>query len=208
MNAILIPVKRFALAKLRLSDQLEAAERLSLGTSMLRDVLSATSKWQMRFVVTDDPQAAGLGREFGCGLVADPGQGLNSAIRAGTKVAVAAGCDKLLVLPCDVPLVATSDITKLFSLKQTVAIAASRDGGTNALMQGPPGVIEPAFGPRSAAAHQAAAKRAGVTCTRMTLSSLELDIDTYSDLAELSGIDSDRLTIRVARKLAGRRLQI
>lgn len=203
MESILIPVKRLDRAKLRLSQRLAPPDRRRLGLAMLADVLRATEKWTARWIVTSDQDAEAVGLAFGCRLVADPGEGLNSAVDAGTEAAVAAGATSLLVLPSDVPMVTSDDVTALFGCPEDVVLAPSGDGGTNALLRRPPGVLAPAFGPSSAEFHVSRASDAGLTCRSVEMSSLVLDIDRYRDLVTLGSLANLRESVRLARELLG-----
>ena len=63
-----------------------------------------------------------------------------------------------------------------------VALVTDRHGrGSNALLLSPPGIIEPAFGPDSRAAHRAAAEAAGARWLELP-GPLSLDVDTPADL--------------------------
>lgn len=203
MESILIPVKRLDRAKLRLSQRLAPPDRRRLGLAMLADVLRATEKWSHRLIVTNDPDAEAVGLAFGCALVADPGQGLNAAVSAGTAAAADAGSSTLLVLPSDVPAVTSDDVNALFSYPEDVVVAPSGDGGTNALLRRPPGVLDPSFGPGSACLHARRAREAGLSCRSVELSSLVLDIDHYRDLVTLGGLENLRESVRLARELLG-----
>ena len=201
LETIVIPVKRLAEAKLRLSEKLHPGDRRKLGLAMLADVLRATDKWHSRLIVTDDPDAEAVGLAFGCSLVADPGRGLNAALEAGTAAAIDAGAAMVLVLPSDVPLVTTDDVASLFGYSESVVVAASSDGGTNALLRRPPDAIAPQFGLRSAEAHRRAAEIAGLDCRVLELSSLRLDVDRYADLVELSRLPAGGESTRLANEL-------
>ncbi|MBW3591649.1 MAG: 2-phospho-L-lactate guanylyltransferase [Actinobacteria bacterium] len=207
MDCILIPVKRFDRAKLRLSQRLTPADRRRLGLAMLADVLRSTEKWPHRLVVTEDPDAEAVGVSFGCDLVRDPRKGLNSAIVAGSQRAAEMGATSLLVLPADVPLVSSDDIAELFGRPEQVVVVASGDGGTNALMRRPPHAIPPAFGPASARRHLDLADQAGLETARMELSSLLLDIDRYADLAALKDAVPALESVRLARRLLDQTLE-
>lgn len=168
---------------------------------MLADVLRATEKWNRRYVVTADPDAEAVGIAFGCSLVSDPDGGLNEAVVAGVDAAITDGAESLLVLPSDVPLVTSDDIVKLFAAHVEVAVAGSKDHGTNALCMRPPGVIPPLFGKSSATAHFETARARGLGAEMFELESLELDIDEPGDLEELAHSAVDRESVRVAREL-------
>ncbi|MGH2767447.1 MAG: 2-phospho-L-lactate guanylyltransferase [Actinomycetota bacterium] len=203
MEAILIPVKGGESAKLRLAEGLDPAGRRRLRLAMLADVLRATDGWALRLLATSDPDAEEVGRHCGCLLVPDPGAGLNAAIAAATARAVGYGVTDLLVLASDVPLVSSADPLAIFCTEADVVVALSDDGGTTALLRRPPAAIPPCFGPGSAEAHVAAARRAGLAVECLRLDSLALDVDDLADLVRLAGHPQARESVRVARELVG-----
>ena len=83
-----MPVKRFAVAKRRLSPVLGAAERARLARLMLEDVLNALARCEVHLagtvVVTADEDAAALAERRNAIVVSDGGRdGINAAIRLG-----------------------------------------------------------------------------------------------------------------------------
>jgi 2-phospho-L-lactate/phosphoenolpyruvate guanylyltransferase len=206
VKAILIPVKRLGRSKGRLAPNLPDAARRRLGMAMLSDILRATQPWSERYVVTADEEVGRIAATFGCRLVHDPGAGLNAAVAAGTAAVVAAGGSTLMVLPADLPGVNARDVAALLESSEQVVIVPSPDGGTNALVRRPPGVIESAFGPQSAGAHLEKAQAAGLSVRTVELDSLRLDVDSYADLVQLSGFDQSLESVRVALEIlkAGR----
>lgn len=200
MDGILIPVKRLHEAKARLARILSPVARRRLGLAMFSDVLRATAKWEMRIVVTSDPDARLAAAEFGCTFVDDQGAGLNEAISLGTEHAARAQIDSLLVLASDVPLVSHEEIDELFRSTEEVVVAGSPDGGTNALLRRPSDAISPAFGRQSASAHEAAARDAGRSFLLYSSEGLAFDIDEPGDLHELAARDENLESVRVARE--------
>src|SRR2546421_11650383 len=186
MEAILIPVKRFDEAKLRLAGVLGPRARRRLALSMLGDVLEAAAAWPLRLLVTSDDDAALAAEAAGWSVVPDPGSGLNAAVTAGTQRAVAEQAGALLVLPFDVPLVTPGELTELFAIDADVIVSRSDDGGTTGLLRRPPGAIDPRFGLASAAAHAEAARRAGLRVRSLRLPGLALDVDDPEDLQRLA----------------------
>jgi 2-phospho-L-lactate guanylyltransferase len=205
-EAILVPAKELSLAKSRLGVWLDVSDRRELTAVMLADVLRATAAWGDRFVVTADALLAEVAAGFGCLPVADPGDGLNAALRAGTERAAEAGAASLLVLPSDVPLVAEEDVAELFSTGAAVVVARSADGGTAGLLRRPPDAVDPAFGPRSAHLHEQAARRAGLAVAVLDPPSLSLDVDRLADLERLASATIPRDSVSVARRLLGSRI--
>jgi 2-phospho-L-lactate guanylyltransferase len=138
--------------------------------------------------------------------VHDPGGGLDAAIAAGIRAAVAADARTAVVLAGDLPLLEADDILALVRAAEgtrAVVIATDRHGtGTNALVLRPPHVIQPAFGPNSAARHRLAAATAGASVRSIELGRVALDIDTPDDLADLMRLQPGGATGAALRTIA------
>ncbi len=89
----------------------------------------------------------------------------------------------------------------MFCMEEQVIVVPSGDGGTNAFLRRPPGVIGSRFGRGSAAAHQALGQAAGLPTRTVILPSLLLDIDRFADLVALAEVDSSRESVMLAREL-------
>ena len=191
----MLPVKRFQSAKERLADDgLSAGDRLALATGMLSDVLAALRRCQRVddiVVVTGEPGAEALARGAGAQVLADsPEDGHSEAALRGIEWALTDGAFAVLLVAGDTPALAPSDVDRLVDSvgdDPEVVIVPDRHGeGTNALLLQPPDAIRPAFGEGSRARHEALARQAGVKVTIFECRSLGLDVDTMSDLRELS----------------------
>src|SRR5919198_5141470 len=116
---ILVPVKRLETSKQRLSGLLSRVERSALARAMLQDVLSALDACQHRdhvALVTGDPQARRLARQYGFGIIDDPDNaGETKAVEMATRVAIQRGAEFTLVLPADVPLITTAEVEQVFA---------------------------------------------------------------------------------------------
>ncbi|HXY43207.1 MAG TPA: hypothetical protein VEH29_03380, partial [Acidimicrobiales bacterium] len=82
MRALLVPVKSFRCAKLRLAPVLNAAERAELARSLAAGVLAAAGGLA-RHVVCDDEEVAAWARSHGARVIWTPGLGLSGAVEAG-----------------------------------------------------------------------------------------------------------------------------
>ena len=190
MIAALVPVKTLATSKSRLFPELGRTAVAQLSTAMMADVvavLQRVPRLARVVVVTPDAEVASAARAAGADALLRPDPGLNAAIeRAAVEVAPATG-DGLLVVLGDVAALAARDVEILLDAVAApgVALAPSSDGGTSALLRLPRNVIPARFGPDSAKRHQEEAERAGVTCRRVALPSLAIDVDTARDLQEI-----------------------
>lgn len=188
-----LPVKRFGLAKQRLSAELSAGFRQSLSEAMITDVLSALAACaavEAILVITGEPTVAALAQAHDAVVIADPHEsGQSAAAAVGQARAVAEGYDRALLVPGDCPAIDPDELTGLLAEGRpgkTVVIVPDRHGlGTNALLLSPPDVVAPTFGPGSCRRHQGRAAAAGAVCRVVQVPSLLLDIDTPQDLEVL-----------------------
>ncbi len=189
---VLIPVKPLARAKTRLAAVLSPAEREALVRHMLDDVLAALAAAPGIAgiaLVTADPAVARIGAEHGLRVLPESGSGLNAALHDAIATLAGEGVGTLLVLPADVPLFDTATLEQLRAAQRAAPaltlVAASADGGTNALLLSPPDLLPPAFGTGSCAGYCRAAQELGVAPVLLDLPQAALDIDRPEDLARL-----------------------
>jgi 2-phospho-L-lactate guanylyltransferase len=186
----IVPVKDLASAKGRLAQIMEPRVRALLVRAMLFDVLAALSGVMAgTLVVTNDPQAASLARQFQARVeLEEPGGDLNSALAQGLRILGDEGRRNAVIIPADVPAVTPAELQEvLLALERrpVVLTRACRDGGTNLLAMTPPGLIAPCFGPRSLARHLAAARALDIEPVVLNLAGLRCDIDVEGDLETL-----------------------
>ena len=179
---LVVPVKRLALAKSRLSSYGDAA-RQDLALAFALDVVAAalgTRCIREVVVVTDDPRAADAVRRAGAQVVADtPDAGLNPALEHGaTRLTPGLGT---ATLSADLPAVRATDL-------EAALAAVPQDGrgfvvdtagtGTTLLAAAPGLPLAAAYGPGSRRVHQVsgAVELPGAE-------GLRLDVDTPEDLA-------------------------
>ena len=120
---------------------------------------------------------------------ADAEATLNAALNQAAAIATHGGAQALLALPADLPLITPGDVAALVAglpARPFIVLAATRDGGTSALLRQPPLVLPAAFGPESLRAHLRAAAAAGVAARIVWRPNLALDVDTPADLRRLA----------------------
>jgi 2-phospho-L-lactate/phosphoenolpyruvate guanylyltransferase len=206
----ILPVKSFGAAKQRLARALDAGSRQALAQAMFSDVLASLRRVPGLHVAVVTPdrtaESAALGERVG--VLRDNEQaGQSAAALIGIRHALEAGFDRVLLVPGDTPLLDPAELTRLLERSTDVAIVPDRHlTGTNALLLSPPDVIEPSFGPESLARHTSAAEAAGVEYSVERVPTLELDVDTPEDLAELSAALEGRRGPAPATRGALRRL--
>jgi 2-phospho-L-lactate guanylyltransferase len=162
---------------------------------MLARVLDAAQRSKLFggvVVVSRDAEVLAFAEASGATALAEIEAGLNEALEQARRFVIERGADALLVLPSDLPLVTPQEIGALLAAAQDkpVAIAPSRDGGTNALLLQPP-ALESAplrfeFGEQSFRRHQAQAEARGLAYTVIRSELLALDVDWPEDLLALA----------------------
>jgi 2-phospho-L-lactate/phosphoenolpyruvate guanylyltransferase len=190
-TAAILPVKRFEAAKQRLGERLGAATRATLAAAMFADVLTELRRaaaLDTVIVVSGEHMVQKLTVEAGATLIDDASdKGQSHAALTGLARAAATGHDRALLVPGDCPLVDPAELDELVTThREEVVIVPDRHGaGTNALVLDPAGQFQPRFGPGSRARHVEQARHKGLHHVVVTVPSLDLDIDTGDDLAQL-----------------------
>lgn len=182
-----VPAKRFSLAKQRLALVLSQSERIMLARVMLQDVLatlSVTGGLAGTIVVSADPSAAELAKQFGARLVNDALEtGVNAAVRQGMETLDADTA--VLIVPADIPFATAGDlqtIVKSLEDHDVVISPAASDGGTNVLAMRSRDLIAPSFGEDSYVRHLARAQIKNLRCGVVRSDELGHDIDRPEDL--------------------------
>jgi 2-phospho-L-lactate/phosphoenolpyruvate guanylyltransferase len=204
-----LPVKRFELAKSRLSEALAPQMRGRLAEAMVADVLEVLAGAEDLdgvVVVTNEASVAALATPSAASVLADPyEEGQSAAALVGIRHALDEGYERVLLVPGDCPALDDATLRELLGRADpppAVTIVADRHGtGTNALVLTPPDAIEPGFGPGSFERHAERARIAGAAWRVAPLPGLLLDVDTPDDLAALREALAGRAT-RTAAILA------
>lgn len=186
----IVPVKPLRRGKSRLAGTLSEDERTELNRSLLQNTLRTFSdlrEVEEVLVISRDPQALAIARQYGARTVREDGQPeLNTALKRATVVAQVYATRGVLVLPADLPLVTRADVLTLIEQAgepPAVVIAPDRHGtGTNALLISPAGLIEYDFGEDSFQRHCQRAREAGARLEIVNLPTLGLDLDLPEDL--------------------------
>jgi len=206
----LLPVKRFATGKSRLSAVLTSQQRHELTCHMLSDVLSALRQAaciDTIVILSDEPgiapilwaTAAGRGGER-LSHVERRRERYQGDVNRSLTAAIAempASADRILIIPADVPAVAPADIEALSCAHERLArrgtpsvvlVPAVADRGTNAVLTSRPLAIELQFGARhSLARHLESARRTGAAAQVLARPGLTRDIDRPDDLDWFAG---------------------
>jgi 2-phospho-L-lactate guanylyltransferase len=180
--AVLVPVKAFARAKVRLAPALDGASRAALAEAMATQVLLAAASLPVA-VVCDDPGVAEWARVHGAHVVWEPGRGLNGAVEAGVLWLAEAGVDRVIVAHGDLPL--AHDLGALARGPGVTLVPDRRDDGTNVICLPASAPFRFAYGPGSFARHRDEVERLGLRLTVVRDARLAFDVDVPADLAGL-----------------------
>jgi len=187
----LLPFKGAEGAKRRLAPVLTASEREGLVLAMVRDVLEAlTSSASLAGVllVSRDPVAQDLAREFGAEVYADNANDLSGAVREASGFAESRrSASGTLFVPGDVPLIRPDDVDAVLAHHDRVTLVPdANDVGTNAAASSPPNAFEYLFDGKSFKPHIASAGRAGIEARIVRRAAFGLDVDTIAELIEVA----------------------
>ena len=180
--AVLVPVKSFREAKLRLAPALDDAARSALARDLATKVLSAAAPLPV-WVVCDDDEVAGWATAHGATVLLRPGRGLNGAVSDGVATLADAGFDQVVVAHGDLPL-ATS-LAWVADFDGVTLVPDRHDDGTNvACVPSGSGFVF-AYGAGSFARHAVEAERLGLAVRIVRDVPLGWDVDVPDDLTVL-----------------------
>ncbi|HNN14718.1 MAG TPA: 2-phospho-L-lactate guanylyltransferase [Anaerolineales bacterium] len=197
----IVPVKPLRRGKSRLSGTLNEDERAALNEEMLErtlKTLSALKEVDQVLVVSRDPHALTIARNYGAKTVQEDGQPhLNTALTRATVVAQVHATQGVLILPVDLPLLTADDVLALIdkAIKPPVVVIAPdrHNKGTNALLMVPAGLIDYEYGEDSFKRHCELAKKAGARLEVVELPSLGLDLDLPEDLEIIRKMEASKV---------------
>jgi 2-phospho-L-lactate guanylyltransferase len=177
--AVLVPVKAFAEAKLRLAPALAGAERSRLAKAMAAHVLEAARPLPVA-VVCDDAAVADWGRRHGALVVWEPGRGLNGAVQAGVERLASAGAKRVIVAHADLPLAGPLAWAGRFA--GVTLVPDRHDDGTNVACVPTGAGFTFSYGPGSFQRHGAEARRLGLAIRVVREPLIGHDVDVPADL--------------------------
>jgi len=186
----IVPVKPLRRGKSRLSKVLSENERTILNQNMLVNtikILSSVNRIDNILVVSRDPAALTLAREYGARTVLEDGSPeLNTALSRARLVAKTYRVNEILILPADLPLLSREELERVLEQSGNppeVLICPDRQNdGTNLLYINPEGLINFCYGSGSFNKHLELAKKSGARINIIASNSLGLDLDTPEDL--------------------------
>lgn len=180
--AVLVPVKAFAQAKLRLAPALSPGRRAELAQSMAERVLRSAGSLPAA-VVCDDREVAAWARDLGALVIWEPGRGLNGAVAAGVALLAGAGVRQVVVAAGDLPL--AEDLGWVTGFEGITIVPDRRHDGTNVIAVPTARPFGFSYGPGSFSRHLAEARSLDVPLRVVYASPLAWDVDLPADLAFL-----------------------
>jgi 2-phospho-L-lactate guanylyltransferase len=181
--AVLVPVKAFADAKVRLASALDPPAREALAREMASTVVAACAPLPVA-VVCDDVEVATWARSLGALVVWEPGRGLNGAVQAGVAQLGAAGVEEVIVAHGDLPR--ATNLVALAGYGGVTLVPDRRRDGTNVIVIPPQSGFAFSYGPGSFARHRAEAATLGLPVRVLEDPALGFDVDVPEDLKHLS----------------------
>jgi 2-phospho-L-lactate guanylyltransferase len=184
--AVVIPVKAFHAAKVRLADALSPEARAGLAREMATRVVRAAAPLRV-LVVCDDEAVRSWAIEVGAEPHWTPGLGLIGAVEAGVDAAAAEGAERVLVAHADLPL--ATGLGHVVGTDGVVIVPDRWHDGTNVIAVPARAGFRFAYGPGSAERHRSEARRLGLAVQIVDDHLLGWDVDLPGDLLLPSGED-------------------
>lgn len=180
---VLLPVKAFSTAKVRLAPVLGPAARAELARRMAEQVLRAAAPLPVA-VVCDDPEVARWARRLGAEVIDAPGRGLNGAVAAGVASLEQAGAREVLVAHADLP--AAGGLHTLVGFSGVTLVPDRRRDGTNVVAVPAGSGFRFAYGPGSFDRHLHQVQRLGTRWRVVDDPGLAWDVDVPDDLEQVA----------------------
>ena len=179
-QVVLVPVKAFARAKLRLAPALTPQARARLARDMATRVVRSAGALPVAVVCDDDEVA-----EWATGLRAlvlwEAGRGLNGAVHDGVTRLRQLGAEMVTVAAGDLPL--ATDLGWVAGFSGVTIVPDRHHDGTNVIAVPTATTFQFSYGPGSFARHLDEARRAGLPIRVVHSSPLAWDVDVPADLA-------------------------
>lgn len=177
--ALLVPVKDFTRAKLRLAPVLDETERMQLARALADRVLDAAGGLDT-FVVCDDPSVRVWAEERGATVIWAPGRGLNGAVQFGVDHLAERGISEAVVSHSDLPL--ARGIPTLTEFTGVTLVPDRFGDGTNLACVPTGDGFRFAYGPGSFRRHADETRRRGLALRVVRDRRLSWDVDRPRDL--------------------------
>lgn len=180
MVCVVIPVKDFTRAKLRLAPELEPDEREELARRMATTVVEAAAPLPV-VVVCDSEPVRSWAESVGARVIWTPGLGLNGAVQAGVGQLATEGVATAIVAHSDLPL--ARDLAWVAATPGVTLVPDRAHDGTNVLAVPTDIDFRFAYGAGSFRSHRAEAARLHQQIRIVNDARLSWDVDLPADLA-------------------------
>ncbi len=177
---MVVPVKAFTQAKVRLASALDPDERADLARHMAEIVLLAADPLPT-VVVCDDDEVRVWAERSGARVVWCPGRGLNGAVSDGVAALRADGVAHAIVAHADLPL--ATQLAWLADFPGVSLVPDRRFDGTNVLALPTAASFTFSYGAGSFGRHRTEAARLDVPARIVQDAHLGWDVDLPADLA-------------------------
>ena len=177
--AVLVPVKAFHRAKLRLAPALSPERRRLLARAMATRVVQSAGALPTA-VVCDDEAVAAWATALGATVVWEPGRGLNRAVQEGVHRLREWGVSTVVVAAGDLPL--ATDLAWVAEFDGITLVPDRRHDGTNVIGLPAAVAFEFSYGPGSFARHLEHSRASGVPVRVVRNAALAWDVDLPEDL--------------------------
>lgn len=179
LTGVLVPVKSFAEAKVRLAPALDDATRATLARTMAGIVVAAAEPLPVA-VVCDHDDVADWARSVGAEVFWRPERGLNGAVADGVARFAARGFDRVIVAHADLPL--ADSLAWVADAEGVTLVPDRREDGTNVICVPAAAGFTFAYGAGSFRRHLDEARRLGLPYRIVREERLGWDVDVPGDL--------------------------
>lgn len=180
---VLVPVKAFHQAKMRLAPVLSPQQRAALARSMAEHVLQAAAPLPVA-VVCDDDEVAAWARDCGAVVLPEPGRGLNGAVAAAVTQLEGQGFTRLIVAHSDLPL--ANNLSRLATVRGIALVPDRREDGTNVISLPAGCGFGFTYGAGSFDRHRREALRTGLAWQVIHDPGLAWDVDFPADMSAVT----------------------
>jgi 2-phospho-L-lactate guanylyltransferase len=177
--AVVVPVKAFRAAKVRLAPALDPQARAALARELAGVVVAAAAPLPVT-VVCDDDEVRAWAVAAGADVVWCPDRGLNGAVADGVAALRSTGVDMAVVAHSDLPL--ATDLAWVADFPGVTLVPDRRRDGTNVAAVPTAAGFPFAYGKGSFARHRAAAGRLDLPLRLVEDAALGWDVDLPADL--------------------------
>ena len=182
---VVVPLRSFALGKVRLAQALDNDARHELSRTMAERVVAAAGSRPL-VIVSSAPEVTAWARALGVEQIADPGT-LDGAAVAGRAWIRERGLVRVVVMHADLPLATSLDGIADDGDAPVAVLVPDHHHDGNPVLSIPAAVdFSFRYGPDSCARHATEARRLGLEVRIVEDHALGFDVDDESDLDALA----------------------